>query len=98
MEPSPILPVPEEQVLGEAAGMGRREWPRPLGPTGWIPWAPCVHGNLERVTQIITVLGQQLLRETVNFFYPWLGDTLLSFELQATLKGCFVRGEVHGKG
>lgn len=60
--------------LGWEGGNGH-----PVDSTEWAPWAPCVHGNLDRVTRIIMVLGQWLLGETVNFFHPWLGDTLLSF-------------------
>lgn len=86
----PLLPVPEERVLGKAAGMGRREWPR-LPGLPQCPWQP---GQSEWMR----ILGQRLPGDTVNFFRLGLVAASFPFELQVKLKGCFVRGHICGKG
>lgn len=58
--------------------MGRKAWPRPPGLRRTDPLgSPSVHGNLDPVNEW-GVVGQRLLRETVNFFHPQRGDPPLS--------------------
>ena len=75
----PHLPVPVEQVLGEAAENGKEAMATSPGLPRTDPLgSPSVHGNLDRVNER-RVVGQGLLGETVNFFYPQRGDCLFPF-------------------